>query len=486
VFDSTIHGTAGAGTILSENVAGVHTIEVAASTAATLKSGDAFYIQTSVATTHIGWVGGTLGGFVFEYIGEFESTHIYRFQSYATTLTTNGLRITAASAFTARTLPKDQHPFHLLGLRVKEDSIEVRHLEPDLQAKLDGVGAFPQQTSATTDGQTVFDFSEKLSIEAVLVIEGAVVATGNYSVTGEKQITLIGELSGGIPAGSRVFTFGTGKSDGSAGLNGDDGDDGWTPRFAVVSDGARRVLEVVDWFGGTGTKPDAGMYVGATGYVALIGDAIDIRGAAGLDGADGLDGAAGLDGADGAAGLDGAAGADGADGASAYQIWLSLGNSGNEADFIASLQGADGADGAAGQDGAAGADGADGAAGQDGADGADGDQQPTLVAFYYGDGLSAGVEIGRKFIPDAIQWADGDAIDVDVVNSLGAEIAGEDFEMQLQELVGGTWMVRAGLVNNMTSTDPFGFAAGSYARIVVTSATIIPARVNVFLRFRRV
>lgn len=37
-------------------------------------------------------------------------------------------------------------------------------------------------------------------------------------------------------------------------------------------------------------------------------------------------------------------GADGADGDSAYDIWISLGNSGTEQDFIDSLQGADGAD----------------------------------------------------------------------------------------------------------------------------------------------
>ncbi len=93
-------------------------------------------------------------------------------------------------------------------------------------------------------------------------------------------------------------------------------------------------------------------------------------------------------------GLDGQDGVDGQDGASAYDIWLSQGNTGTEADFLISLigpagpagaDGTDGADGATGPQGPAGptgADGADGAtgpqgpAGADGADGATGPQGP--------------------------------------------------------------------------------------------------------------
>lgn len=53
-------------------------------------------------------------------------------------------------------------------------------------------------------------------------------------------------------------------------------------------------------------------------------------------------------------------------GASAYEIWLSLGNTGTEQDFIDSLKGADGEDG---KDGTNGTDGKDGAPGKDGANG---------------------------------------------------------------------------------------------------------------------
>ncbi|RWB08771.1 MAG: hypothetical protein EOQ39_18840 [Mesorhizobium sp.] len=62
---------------------------------------------------------------------------------------------------------------------------------------------------------------------------------------------------------------------------GDLGDKGWSPVLAVVNDSARRVLQVADWTGGTGTKPAAGLYVGATGLTATLANAVDVRGAPG-------------------------------------------------------------------------------------------------------------------------------------------------------------------------------------------------------------
>jgi hydroxylamine reductase (hybrid-cluster protein) len=56
---------------------------------------------------------------------------------------------------------------------------------------------------------------------------------------------------------------------------------GWTPILAVVADGTRRVLQVTGWEGGSGTVPSTGMYVGVSGYVVNIVDAVDIRGAEG-------------------------------------------------------------------------------------------------------------------------------------------------------------------------------------------------------------
>lgn len=43
---------------------------------------------------------------------------------------------------------------------------------------------------------------------------------------------------------------------------------GWSPVFAGELDGVRTLLRVMDWVGGEGTKPAAGMYVGPAGFVS--------------------------------------------------------------------------------------------------------------------------------------------------------------------------------------------------------------------------
>jgi hypothetical protein len=71
----------------------------------------------------------------------------------------------------------------------------------------------------------------------------------------------------------------------------------------------------------------------------------------GVDGQPGRDGAPGVDGAPGTPGKDGAPGRDGSPGtpgASAYDVWLSVGNAGTVADYLAALKGAKGDPGAAG------------------------------------------------------------------------------------------------------------------------------------------
>lgn len=95
----------------------------------------------------------------------------------------------------------------------------------------------------------------------------------------------------------------------------------------------------------------------------------------GPEGPAGEQGPAGPAGADGAPGLPGPAGADGEDGASAYETWLAAGNTGTEADFLTALRGPQGEQGSAGADGAqgpAGDTGDTGPAGPAGTDGADG------------------------------------------------------------------------------------------------------------------
>jgi hypothetical protein len=72
--------------------------------------------------------------------------------------------------------------------------------------------------------------------------------------------------------------------DGPAGQNGQ----GWSPQFAVVSDGpTRQVLQLTGWTGGTGAAPGGvGQYVGPSGFTPTIGSAANIRGSDGNDGAD--------------------------------------------------------------------------------------------------------------------------------------------------------------------------------------------------------
>ena len=77
----------------------------------------------------------------------------------------------------------------------------------------------------------------------------------------------------------------------------------------------------------------------------------------------GVQGEAGPQGPAGAAGADGVDGANGSDGSSAYQIWTAAGNTGTEAQFLASLVGAQGEAGPQGPAGAAGVDGANGSDG---------------------------------------------------------------------------------------------------------------------------
>ena len=153
---------------------------------------------------------------------------------------------------------------------------------------------------------------------------------------------------------------------GADGMNGADGVDGTNGLDGA--DGADGLSAYEIWIaqGNTGSESDfLASLVGPEGPQGPAGEN-------GIDGANGVNGMDGADGADGANGVNGMDGADGADGLSAYEVWLTHGNTGTEDDFFASLTGPEGPQGPAGQDGADGANGIDGTNGTDGADGADG------------------------------------------------------------------------------------------------------------------
>jgi hypothetical protein len=110
--------------------------------------------------------------------------------------------------------------------------------------------------------------------------EGAKPATGKY-VGASGLVDAVGD---GVDIRGPQGAQGATGSTGATGAAGADGNDGWTPVFAVVTDGTRRVLQVSDWVGGEGTKPATGKYVGASGLVDAVGDGVDIRGATGPQG----------------------------------------------------------------------------------------------------------------------------------------------------------------------------------------------------------
>ncbi len=106
---------------------------------------------------------------------------------------------------------------------------------------------------------------------------------GTHSVYFYPPLSPVGTASGIGPAGP------AGPA-GPNGTSGADGETGWSPIMAIISDGARRVMQVFDWTGGTGTKPATGDYVGASGLAANIANAVDIRGEAGEAGEGGVGG----------------------------------------------------------------------------------------------------------------------------------------------------------------------------------------------------
>ncbi len=150
---------------------------------------------------------------------------------------------------------------------------------------------------------------------------------------------------------------GTDGIDGAPGAQGPAGNDG-----SNGSDGADGQSAYELWLaqGNTGSETDfLNSLVGAQGPQGIPGND-------GVAGTPGAQGPAGNDGADGATGPQGNPGNDGADGQSAYQVWLGLGNTGSETDFINSLQGPQGVPG---NDGATGAQGPTGPAGPAGPQG---------------------------------------------------------------------------------------------------------------------
>lgn len=86
---------------------------------------------------------------------------------------------------------------------------------------------------------------------------------------------------------------------GATGETGASGANGWTPSLRTEVRGADElVLRIIDWTGGSGTKPSVG-YLSSTGLVTNISNATNIRGTQGLQGVQGIQGIQGVAGQDG-------------------------------------------------------------------------------------------------------------------------------------------------------------------------------------------
>lgn len=116
------------------------------------------------------------------------------------------------------------------------------------------------------------------------------------------DLTQSGATDGQVATWSTIANAWIAATVSGGGGGGGAGYNGWSPVLATVSDGDRRVLQVTDWTGGTGTKPATGLYVGSGGLVSNIAQGVDIRGATGATGATGAPGSTGATGATGAAG----------------------------------------------------------------------------------------------------------------------------------------------------------------------------------------
>lgn len=104
---------------------------------------------------------------------------------------------------------------------------------------------------------------------------------GDTGDTGPANTLAIGTVTSGASPSATITGTSPNQTLNLVLQKGDKGDTGWSPVFAIVNDGTRRVQQVIDWTGGQGTKPATGQYVGATGLVATVASAVDIRGPAG-------------------------------------------------------------------------------------------------------------------------------------------------------------------------------------------------------------
>lgn len=232
---------------------------------------------------------------------------LIRSWSIGTIIIVRSLSTTAYASYELSGNPEDVGGFF---------SIDINHVESD--------GIIGDEESVSI---AWFAIGQGLDISAA----GTFAQRSNYdaSPVGFTYLSTNGDGTLNSPAGIyKKLSNTSGDWSALAGIQGDPGYNGWTPRFAVATDGNRRVLQLVDYFGGSGTAPTTGVgqYVAASGFVSNISAATDIRGAQGIQGTAGTNGT------------------NGANGLTAYQVAVNNGYVGTEASWLLSLNGLDGND----------------------------------------------------------------------------------------------------------------------------------------------
>lgn len=149
--------------------------------------------------------------------------------------------------------------------------------------------------------------------------DGISVTKSEINESGELVLTFSDNKT--VNVGKVVGADGKNGTNGSDGVNGENGKDGVGVVETEITGDGELVITYTN-----GTSANLGKVVGS----------------------DGKDGQPGID---GAKGEDGAPGLNGTDGKSAYELWLDLGHSGSEEDFINSLKGESGKDGQDGKNG---------------------------------------------------------------------------------------------------------------------------------------
>ena len=167
-------------------------------------------------------------------------------------------------------------------------------------------------------------------IDGVDGAQGQTGATGPQGIQGEQGIQ---------GAQGPIGVTGPSGQDGANGIDGVDGAQGQTGATGPQgSQGEQGVQGPIGLTGLTGPQGDQGEDSTVPGPSGPQGET-------GPAGATGVAGPTGPPGSQGAPGNDGIDGENGEDGLSAYEIWINAGNTGSEADFLASLTGPAGADG---------------------------------------------------------------------------------------------------------------------------------------------